>query len=111
MKRSPAWLWPFALLATGCFDDEFERVPTRLDDRVQLANRDPGPACCGLEAVEVRSGNKERPTLETLRAYAIQRDANYVVVDSFSVDEVPYRESVLTSARLFRCPQLTQLAR
>ncbi|MCU1283215.1 MAG: hypothetical protein JWM53_6761 [bacterium] len=110
MKRSAACFGTLALLASGCFDDELERVPTHLDDAVQLGNRDPGPACCGLEAVEVCSGNKERATLEALRAYAVQRAANYIVVDAFSVYEIPGQESVHTQARLFRCPPLTQLA-
>ncbi|MCU1277348.1 MAG: hypothetical protein JWM53_894 [bacterium] len=110
MKRSTTLLCPLALLATGCLDDELERVPTRLDDAVQLGNRDPGHGCCGLEGVEVRSGNGERSTFETVRAYAAGRDANYVVIDAFRVDDMPGHEAVLTRARLFRCPRLAQLA-
>jgi hypothetical protein len=110
VTHSTTLLCPLALLATGCLDDEFERVRTRLDDAVQLGTRDPGLGCCGLEGIEVRSGKEEPSTLETVRAYAAGREANYVVIDAFRVDDSPGHEEVLTRARLFRCPRLAQLA-
>jgi hypothetical protein len=110
MKPSPSALVLFGLLAVaGCYDD-MEPVPTRLDDAVQMANREPGPACCGLEAVEVRSTKSQQPTYDALRAYATTRHANYVVVDTFSVYDMPDDEAVLTRARLYRCPPPQQLA-
>jgi hypothetical protein len=102
--RSLPWLFPVALLASGCADEELERAPTRLADRVQLGNREPGPSCRALEHVEVRSGRRDRPTSDALRAYAVERGANYIVVDTFSVFDEVEDSVVLTRARLFYCP-------
>jgi hypothetical protein len=95
---------PIARRCAGCADEEIDRRPTALDDAVQLSNREPGPGCRPLECVEVRSGQDEAPTSDALRAYAAHRGANYVVLDTFAVYDEPADESVLTRARLFRCP-------
>ena len=108
MKRAQLLL-AIALAAGGCAEDELERGAGRIGDEVQLANRDPGPACCALETIEVRSGRADEPCTSALRDYAAERGANYVVLDTFSVFESE-DEAVLTRARLFCCPRLATLA-
>ena len=104
MRHALPCLLLLAAVCAGCADEEIDRRPTRVDDAVQLSNREPGPACRPLECVEVRSGREERPTGDALRAYAAYRGANYVVLDTFAVYDEPDDEAVLTRARLFRCP-------
>ena len=103
MKRAPLLL-AVAVALAGCAEDELERNDDAIADSVQLAERDPGPACRGIAAVEVRSGQNDAPSSATLRQYAATRGANYVVVDTFSVYDEPEPNSVLTRARLFFCP-------
>jgi hypothetical protein len=98
-----------AAAAIGCAEDELERAPGHVGDEVQVANRDPGPACRALAAVEVRSGRDDEPSENALRDYAAERGANYVVIDTFSVYDETEDSQVLTRARLFSCPRLAQL--
>jgi hypothetical protein len=103
MKSARLLLLAIALASTACVEDEPVRASANLADTVQIADREPGGACRPVVAVEVRSGPNDLPSADTLRAYAHERGANYVVLDTFSV----YDESdtqVLTRARLFRCP-------
>ncbi len=95
-----------AVAAAGCAEEPLERAPDRIVDEVQVANRDPGPACRPLVAVEVRSGRDDMPSSEALRNYAAARGANYVVVDTFSVYDEREDSEVLTRARLFCCPRI-----
>ena len=96
-----------AAAAAGCAEDELDRAPRPAADAVQLANREPGAGCCGLGAVEVRSGRDDEPSSEALREYAAARGANYVVVDTFTVYDDSEDTPVLTRARLFRCARVT----
>lgn len=104
MRHALRLIVPLALVCAGCADEEVDRRPTPVPAPVQLSNREPGPGCHPVECVEVRSGQNERPTSDALVAYAARRGANYVVLDTFTVYDEPDDESVLTRARLFRCP-------
>jgi hypothetical protein len=88
----------------ACAEDEAERASTNFAADVQLTNREPGSACRHIAAVEVRAGRDDLPSAETLRAYAQDRGANYVVIDAFRVCDESEDATVLTQARLFRCP-------
>jgi hypothetical protein len=104
MKRLPLLL-VIAFAAGGCAEDELDRVSVqRPADTVVLASRDPGPGCCALDAIEVRSGRDDEPSSDTLRYYAARRGANYVVIDTFTVYDESTDTPVLTRARLFSCP-------
>lgn len=109
MKSAPWVPLVIALSCAACAEDEVETRVHDAADEVQLANRDPGGACQNVDAVEVRSRRNDLPTSDMLRAYAEERGANYVVVDTFSVYEENDDSTVLTRARLFRCPQLCGL--
>jgi hypothetical protein len=106
MTRARLWLFAMVLALAGCAEEEMERGNTAVADTVQVGNRDPGPACRGIAAVEVRSGSSDVPSSDALREYAATRGANYVVVDTFSVYDEPEDATVLTRARLFACPRL-----
>jgi len=102
MKRALPLLLGIALAGAGCAEEALERGPARRADAVQLSNREPGPACRPLECVEVRSGHDDVTSSDALRAYAAERGANYIVIDTFSV--FAEHDDVLTRARLFCCP-------
>jgi hypothetical protein len=106
MTRAKLWLFAMVLALAGCAEEEVERGDRRVADTVEVGNRDPGPACRGVAAVEVQSGKNDVPSADALREYAAARGANYVVVDTFSVYDEPEDATVLTRARLFRCPRL-----
>lgn len=93
-----------ALSCAACVEDEVDTRLHDVADEVQFANRDPGGACRNLDAIEVRSGRNDLPSSEMLRAYAEERGANYVVLDTFRVYDDDEDATVLTRARLFRCP-------
>ncbi len=103
MKRALPSLFAVVFAAAGCAEGERERVHDRADE-VQIGERAPGPACRPLEWVEVRSGHGDEPGSQALRAYAVERGANYVVIDTFRVLDDGDEEGVLTRARLFACP-------
>ena len=93
-----------ALFTAACAEDESIRLSEHVADVVQLADREPAGDCRPIVAVEVHSGRNDLPSADTLRAYAHQRGANYVVIDTFSVYDGGDDSEVLTRARLFRCP-------
>jgi hypothetical protein len=102
--------WLVALgLVCGCAETEVERLPTAIADTVQLSARAPGAECGALEQVEVRSRRHDSPSADALRLYAWQRDANYVVLDSFSILDDSNEDMVLVRARLYRCPALVRV--
>src|SRR5437763_16608361 len=77
--------WLVALgLAGGCADVDGMRLPDAIADTVEMSAREPGAACRALEQVEVRSRRHDSPSADALRLYAWRRDANYVLLDSFS---------------------------
>lgn len=71
-----------------------------------LADREPGPACRLLGAVEVRSGPGEDPAHLVLRDYARTRRADYVRLDGFTVLEGAEGSVVVLRARLYCCPEI-----
>jgi hypothetical protein len=103
--KSACWVpMGIALACAACVEDEVGVRVQDVVDEVQFANRDPGGACRNVAAIEVRSGRNDLPSSEMLRAYAEERGANFVVIDTFSVCEEHEEAAVLTRARLFRCP-------
>jgi hypothetical protein len=98
-----------ALWVCGCAEADVARVPDSVAEDIAISEHDPGPACCPLETVEVRSGKHEGPSLEALRLYAWRRAVNYVVLDTFSILDDGEEGTVLLRARLYRCPQLARL--
>jgi hypothetical protein len=96
-------------LACGCAGVERARLPAEISDGVVLAAQEPGPACCALERVEVRSRRAEAPAADALRLYAWRRSANYVVLDAFAVLDETSDDQVLMRARLYRCPALVRV--
>jgi hypothetical protein len=91
------WFW-LAIAFAGCAEDE---IAVRAVEPVQLARQDP-TGCAALAPLELRTAPNDAPTSERLREEALDRGANYVVVDTFRLldDET----SLLTRARLYRCP-------
>lgn len=71
-------------------------------DPVILAGVEPAAACAPVEAVEIRSAPRDCSSRDMLRAWALDRGANYVVLDAFSVRD---DDEVVALARLFTCPQ------
>jgi hypothetical protein len=100
MKRAP-WIL-LGLLVLGCAEEEDARVPTLPARAVVMSNRDPGSCCRALGNVEAQSAHEDAATSDTLRAYAVARGANYVVLDGFVV----FDERVVARARIFDCPDL-----
>ncbi len=103
MKQVP-WLL-LGLVALGCAEEEGARIPTPPPHAVVLSNREPGSCCHALGNVEAQSDHDEAATSETLRAYAAERGANYVMLDGFVV----FDERVIARARIFDCPELAAL--
>jgi hypothetical protein len=97
------WALGMAVLLAGCVEEEDVR-PTRVIQRVQLSVSEPPPGCRPLDAVEVRSGQRDPTTHEVLSEYAAERGANYVVLDSFAVLDARDDIFAVTRARLFSCP-------
>jgi hypothetical protein len=108
MLAAKRLLYTLALMC-GCAEVEATRLPTEVADTVQLSAHEPGPACGALEQVEVRSRRHDAPSADALRLYAWQRDANYVVLDSFSILDDDNEDVVLVRARLYRCPPLVRI--
>ncbi len=95
MKRR--WLW-LAIAIAGCAEEQIE---ARAVEPVQMARQDP-QGCVALAPIELRSAPNDAPSSERLREEALDRGANYVVVDTFRLlDDEP---SLITRARLYRCP-------
>jgi hypothetical protein len=69
---------------------------------VRLGDREPGPGCRRVDAVEVESSGSQCTTREQLLRYAALRGANYVVLDGFTVLD-PLDPPVIARARLFSC--------
>ena len=96
----------FALAATllaGCVD----ATPCVRPDPVPLptlSTVEAVPGCQPIGAVEVRSGEHDPTSHELLRSYAVERGANYVVLDAFGVLTTRDDLFAVTRARLFRCP-------
>jgi hypothetical protein len=95
---------------TGCAEDELVRRVERMGRAVQLASHEPDAACRALTAVAVRSGRQDATTSDTLRDLALATGANYVVFDTFTVDDDDTDTTVLTRARLFCCPASVRLS-
>ena len=93
------------LLTAGCAEEELVRLPSRPASAVYLSEHEPGSCCRALGGVAVASGPFDLPTRDTLREEALDRGANYVVLDAFSVLD----ERVLARARLYACPELAAL--
>ena len=100
MRCAPTIL--LGLLVLGCAEEEDARMPTLPAHAVVMTNRDPGSCCHALGNVEAQSAQADAATSDTLRAYAVARGANYVVLDGFVV----FDERVVARARIFDCPAL-----
>jgi hypothetical protein len=92
-----------ATLLAGCVEEEVLRRPDPMPG-VELSTEQASPACRPVEAVEVRSGQQDPTTHELLRAFAVERGANYVVLDAFGVVANNDDIFAITRARLFQCP-------
>jgi hypothetical protein len=82
------------LLLVGCA--ELPPAP----DRVRLVNSEPPSSCAPVEAVELRSRPNECTSREMLHSYALERGADWVVLDSFTVLD---DDQVIAQGRLFAC--------
>ena len=67
-------------------------------DRVRFVNRE--PRCALVEAVEMRSKPDQCTSREMLRAYAVVRGADRIVLDNFTVLD---DDEVIAQGRLFAC--------
>ena len=105
LRALPALLSLSLSSLAGCAAEELSRSPTRASTEVYLSSAEPGACCRALGGIFVESGPFDLPTHYTLREEALDRGANYVVLDAFSVID----EYVLARARLFACPALAAL--
>jgi hypothetical protein len=92
-----------ATLLAGCIE---ERLCARPDPvpGIELSTVEAAPTCQPIDAVEMRSGERDPTSHELLRAYAAERGANYVVLDAFGVITTSEDILAVTLSRLFRCP-------
>jgi hypothetical protein len=95
--------WALVMLIAGCAEDEFPSRPGPMRG-VELSTVEAPPTCRPIEAVEVRSGHHDPTSHEMLSAHALERGANYVVLDAFAVVANSNDIYAVTRARLFQCP-------
>jgi hypothetical protein len=86
------WCCLVILFWVGCA--EISAAP----DRVRFVNHE--PRCALIEAVEMRSKPDECTSREMLRAYAVVRGADRIVLDNFTVLD---DDQVIAQGRLFAC--------
>jgi hypothetical protein len=96
-----------AIWLCGCAETEPELRPA--PDCVEISGKHPVSACVPLGAAEVHSRNHDESSLETLRLYARQRQANYVALESFTVIDEDDAEMVRVRASIYRCPALVRV--
>lgn len=91
------------ILLAGCAEENVFRRPPPVPG-VELSTVEAIADCQAVQAVEVRSGQRDPTTHELLRAFAAEKGANYVVLDAFGVVADEDDIFAVTRARLFRCP-------
>lgn len=90
-------------LLGGCAGPEVLRRPATVPG-VAVSMVEAPAGCRPLEAVEVRAGRSDPIAHALLRAFAVERGANYVVVDAFGVVADEDEVFAVARARLFACP-------
>jgi hypothetical protein len=97
-----AWVLA-AWLLSGCAEDDLLTRPgTR--PGVAFTTVEPAASCRSIETVEVRAGHHDPTSHEMLSQVAVERGANYVVLESYGVMASDSDIYAVTRARLYQCP-------